>query len=36
MPAKKKANGGQIFLSTDANTADITAPSIFIQRISEV
>ena len=29
------ANGGQIFLSTDANTADVTAPAILIQRVSK-
>jgi hypothetical protein len=29
------ANGGQIFLKTDANTADVTAPAILIQRISK-
>jgi hypothetical protein len=29
------ANGGQLFLSTDANSADVTAPSIFIDRISK-
>jgi hypothetical protein len=28
------ANNGQIFLSTDANTADVTAPQILIQRVS--
>jgi hypothetical protein len=27
-------NGAQIFLSTDANTADVTAPAILIQRVS--
>jgi hypothetical protein len=29
------ANDGQIFLSTDANTADVTAPAILIQRVSK-
>jgi hypothetical protein len=29
------ANGAQIFLSTDANTADVTAPAILIQRVSK-
>jgi hypothetical protein len=28
------ANGGQLFLSTDANTVGITAPGIFITRLS--
>ena len=27
-------NGAQIFLSTDANTCDVTAPAILIQRVS--
>lgn len=29
------ANGGQIFLNTDANTVDITAPAIFIDRVNK-
>ena len=27
-------NGAQIFLSTDANTCDVTAPAILVQRVS--
>jgi len=29
------ANGGQIFLKSDANTVQVTAPSVLIQRVSQ-